>query len=245
MFDNLINGARKALIAAAVAIAPGSALAATADISGSTFGSGASRTFTGLLGSIDATFTADGGNFETKTVRGWTGVGVSGKTGGEIDIGESIVGTFSRAVYVPYLTLAFLFDGPEFNDVQERASISAVLADGRNVSYTLTALFRGDYDYTGPSFVDNLSRPTRNHAGVWDIEDPFDGMAIRSLTFTALIGECGRGACTNQSDFAFHSMGIASVGMPPAEVPEPGAFALVLSGLAAMGLLARRRMTPR
>lgn len=245
MFDNLTNGARKALVAATLAALPVSASAATADIFGSTFGTGATRTFTGLLGGIDATFNAHGGNFQTKTVRGWTGVGVSGKTGGEIDIGESIVGTFSTAVYVPYLTLAFLFDGPEFNDVQERASISAVLADGTNVSYTLTALFRGDYDYTGPSFVDNLSRPTRNNAGVWDIEDPFDGAAIRSLTLTALIGECGRGACTNQSDFALHSLGIERVASPPAEIPEPGSVALVLSGLLAVGALARRRTQGR
>jgi hypothetical protein len=241
MFDILINGACRAVVAAALAALPIGASAATVDIFGSTFGSGASRTFTGLLGDIDATFTAHGGNFQTKTVRGWTAVGVSGKTRGEIDIGESIVGTFSSAVYVPYLTLAFLFDGPEFNDVQERASISATLADGSNVSYSLTALFRGDYDYTGPSFVDNLSRPTRNNAGVWDIEDPFDGAAIRSFTLTALIGECGRGSCTNQSDFAFHSLGIERV----AEIPEPGALALLLSGLATIGLVTRRRLRAR
>ena len=252
MFDNLINGVRKAIAAAVLA-------AAAADIFGATFGSGSSKSFTGLLGGIDATFMANGGNFETKSVRGWTGVGVSGKTGGEIDIGESIVGTFSTAVYVPYLTLAFLFDGPEFGDVQEKAAISAVLADGRTITHTLTALFRGDYDYSGPSFVDNLSRPTRNHAGVWDIEDPFDGMSITEIRFSALPGLCGRGSCTNQSDFAFYALGIERSGgssetlLPPdtmpeepgqiVATPEPGTVALLLAGMAMLSVLVRRRTT--
>ena len=188
---------------------------------------------------IDATFTATGGSFDYKTIAGYTGVGVSGKTTGEIDIGESIVGVFTGAVYVPYISLAFLFDGPEFGEVQEKASISVVLKSGETVAYTLTALFQADYEWTGASkIVENMSLPTRTKAGVWEIEDPFDGMEVTQITFTALRGECGRGVCDNQSDFAFESLGIQQL----AEIPEPGTMALLLSGVAMLGAVARRRM---
>jgi hypothetical protein len=255
MFYNFISGLRPALAAAACAL-PVAVSAATVDLLGSSFGSGTTYTATGLLGGIDATFTASGGNFQTKTSHGWTGVGVSGKTGGEIDIGESISGRFSQAVYVPYLTLAFLFDGPEFGDVQETASISAVLANGSQVSYTLTALFRAQGQYSGPSLVDNLSAPTRHGAGVWEIEDPFDGQAVTGIALTALEGACGRGRCDNQSDFALHGLGIERTSgggsllapLNPGSVvstPEPETYAMVLAGLALLGAVARRRLTPR
>jgi hypothetical protein len=241
MFDNFINGLCRGLAAVACAV-PVAAAAATYDLFGATFGHGTSRSFSGILGDIDATFDAVGGNFSYKTLDGFTGVGVSGRTSGEIDIGESIGGRFSEAVYVPYLTLAFLFDGPEFGDVQETASISATLAGGGSVTYTLAAMFRADPLYSGPSLVDNLSPPTRNRAGVWEIEDPFDGMAITGLSFTAVPGLCGRGRCDNQSDFAFHAMGIERLGPTVTPVPEPGTMALLLSGMAVLGAVARRRI---
>jgi hypothetical protein len=241
MFYRLINGARRVL-AAVACVVPLGASAATYDLYGSAFGNGSTKTFTGLPGGIDATFSAVGGTFSHKSRNGYTGVGVSGLTRGEIDIGESITGTFSEAVYVPYLTLAFLFDGPEFGDVQETASIGATLAGGGTVSYTLTALFRADPLYSGTSLVDNLSRPTRNRAGVWEIEDPFDGMQITGISFAALPGLCGRGRCNNQSDFAFHAMGVERLGQPPSAVPEPGTMALLLSGMAMLGAVARRRI---
>jgi hypothetical protein len=67
-------------------------------------------------------------------------------------------------------------------------------------------------------------------------------MQITGISFAALPGLCGRGRCNNQSDFAFHAMGVERLGQPPSAVPEPGTMALLLSGMAMLGAVARRRI---
>lgn len=44
-----------------------------------------------------------------------------GASGNEIDIGEWMAASFSSALYVGNVQLAYLYDGPEFNDVNEVA----------------------------------------------------------------------------------------------------------------------------
>ena len=67
-----------------------------------------------------------GGAFQQKNINGFIGVGVSGLTAGEIDIGQSITGTVPAAssFNIGSITIGFLFDGPEFSDVNEVAQIT-------------------------------------------------------------------------------------------------------------------------
>ena len=205
---------------------------------------------------INANFTSSPGNFEQKTIDPngagppppVTGVGVSGKTGGEIDIGESITGTFSAAVKVPRIDLVFLFDGPEFNDVQEQAKITASLLGGGVLTGILTANYTNAAGLTatwaetgGSGTVSNNSPATASGAAWWEIQNPFGNADILSLKFEALAGvssnTCGEhhnAVCTNQSDYSIERLVLA--------VPEPGAYALLIAGLLTLGFGMRRRV---
>ena len=70
------------------------------------------------------TLTAEGGTFATKTRNGATGLGLTGQAIGEIDPGEFINGAFSSPVTLDSFTILFLFNGPEFGDLNETARIS-------------------------------------------------------------------------------------------------------------------------
>ncbi len=185
----------------------------------------------------DITWTSTPGNFQKKTVAGWQGVGISGGTAGEIDIQELLTGTISPGLtfYVPSFTIGFLFDGPEFNDVQEVAQFIITSNSLGTVSYTLTNFFSGPTVWTGPGTVTNLSPSTSSGAAVWRVDNPFGPLNdITAIRFTALPGTCGSGPCTNQSDYALVQFRYEAV-------PEPGTYAMLGLGLIGLGLLSRRR----
>lgn len=192
-----------------------------------TFSDGTTATFTGST------------SFQKKTQDGITGVGISGgRTNGEIDIGETLTGSFSKEVIVNSLNLALLFDGPEYNDVKEVAKLLVSFADGGTASYYLTATGVHTAAWTGEGSVLSLgSGAVDGGTGAWQINNPFGFRSVDSIVFTAVKGypKSTCHTCDNQSDYTFMSMVVTPV-------PEANTSAMIFAGLLMLGGLTARRM---
>lgn len=174
-----------------------------------------------------------GGSFASKTLEGVTAVGVSGgPSGAEIDIGQAIWASFADFRNVASLSVAFLFDGPEYNDVNEVAKVF-LLGTSSWGRLTATGPTTASWSFSD-GVVTNVSAATLGSAGVWTIDNPFGTAAGTGLYFGALEGLPGANCpgCTNQSDYALLSV---------TAVPEPSTYALMLGGLLAVGSVMRRR----
>lgn len=191
-------------------------------------------------------FQALGGKLDSKLVAGYLGIGVSGHTAGEIDIGEAIKASWGSAQKVSSFSVAFLFNGPEFGDVNEVAKVN-LTGSANGVYGKLTAvsdtqakwqLFNSSNVALGSaSFVNAVSSATAGAAGVWTVTDPFTNYAGTGMKFSALEGVCGSKKCFDQSDFAFYSL--------TTTIPEPGSYAMLGTGLFSVGFLMQRRRTTR
>jgi hypothetical protein len=184
-------------------------------------------------------------SLDLKTQDGFTGVGVSGVTHGEIDwrngVSESITVDLVTATTIADLSLGLLFNGPEYSDVREVAQITI---NGDATAYRLRTtgtenLARWFY---GDTFIGNVSYilgagTQSGQAGAITLVNPFGSTVVDTITFAAAQGYSGglcgtTGVCTNQSDYNVISI---------TPVPEPETYALMLAGLGAIGVIARRR----
>ena len=113
------------------------------------------------------TFTSAPGNFIVKNLNGFSGLGVTGgRTGDEIDIGETVGMSFAAQV-VSDFSLAFLYNGPEFGDWREIAQVTAYNGAAVSGIYTLTVGNDGAVPgatWSGIGTVTNLASRLCQHA---------------------------------------------------------------------------------
>jgi len=144
-----------------------------------------------------------------KTLLNASGFGVSGgASGNEIDIGETLRVGIGQARNVQSIKFLFLFNGPEFSDRAEKAS---VVADG--TTYTLSVGNGADdapAAWSGAGTVTKCGATTSSGTGCFIVTDPFPA-AVSQLDFGAVQGGPPyQGTGTSNSDYAIGSIDIES-----------------------------------
>lgn len=151
---------------------------------------------------------ATGGVLAKKSGNGATGFGVNGgAAGAEIDIGEILSVDFGQPRSVIAFKVLFLYNGPEFGDKAEKASVTA---DG--TTYTLSVRNNADdaqADWTGPGTVTKCGKTKASGTGCFIITDPFPG-SVSQLEFKAVSGGPPfSGSGSNDSDYALGFIDVA------------------------------------
>ena len=179
-----------------------------------------------------------GGKFQQKSQDGWNGVGISGKTGGEIDTTESILFTFNSPQHIDNFILTLLFSQGPYGDPNEIAGIQVNGTDW----YYLTAKYP-EADATWKRTDGNTISTTTSldcltddahltgGAAAWEVYNPFGDTAVSTLIFTAINSP----TCYNNSDYTFNSL------QTSAPVPEPATTFLLGTGMLSLLGVKRRK----
>jgi hypothetical protein len=175
-----------------------------------------------------------GRSFEQKTVADQTGLGISGLTAGEIDIGEMFNVSYGVSEVINAIRIVFIFNGPEFDDVAEIARVT--VNGGASYSLSVSGTVDNVASWSGIGTVSSCGATTASGSGCFDILNPFGNSLVNSLSFTAVAGGAPLGGTgSNQSDYAIGSINGARA------VPEPDTIMLLGAGFLGLGLLRRRR----
>lgn len=165
------------------------------------------------------------------------GLGVSGKTPGEIDFDEFITLDFGGSVNVESFEVIVLFNGPEYGDPREKGFVDVWYAGGGMATYYFQAAAQpsatGIVTNLGGTYA-NISPMDAVNAGWFRFDNPF-GANVTRLRFTADNNPNG----TENSDYALKNVLYTVAAIE--EVPEPATFALMGLGLLALGFLKRRK----
>jgi len=156
-----------------------------------------------------ANLSTGGGTLAQKVQSGATGFGVNGgPSGPEIDIGETLNVTFTQPRSVVAIQVLFLYNGPEFSDKAEKATVTA---DG--TTYTLSVRKDADdaaADWTGAGTVTKCGATTSAGTGCFLITDPFPG-TVTQLAFKAASGGYPyAGSGSNNSDYSLGFIDVAA-----------------------------------
>lgn len=180
-----------------------------------------------------ATVSGSPGLLQSKTVAGQPGLGVAGKTGGEIDYGEWLTVTFDRNVFIDAFKVSAFFNGSEFGDYNEEGVVRLTLGDGSILNYTIKVVGENMATISsGLGLVTNCGATTSSGSGCFLYSGrPLGDLLVASIAFSAKNLPTKAG---NNSDYSL-------AGIDYTEVPAPGAALLLLTGLAAARLRRKKR----
>lgn len=123
-----------------------------------------------------------------KLVNGAWGLGVQGgASGNEVDIGEHLGVHLPDGYTVTAIQVLFLYNGPEFSDVQEEATITTTDA-GTNAQrvYKLKATAENTATWTGAGQVASCGATSSAGTGCFLLTNPFPpDVLVSSVSFTA------------------------------------------------------------
>jgi hypothetical protein len=188
----------------------------------------------GLAANPNYSFSATGGNVVLgykADNQGIKFVGVSGgPSGAEIDVGQTLTVHLTNPGYLASLSLALLFNGPEYGDLNEIAQ--ATTSNGDIFQLRLTgedaaSLYKNNV-FVSFIFATPGQGSQGGKAGLFEIANPFGSATVTSFVLTP-ISHDAQGV--NKSDF----------GLTGFQVPDSGST-LALLGAVLLGLagLSRR-----
>lgn len=175
-------------------------------------------------------------NLSFKNTAVGAAIGTATRVNGEIDTGPSVFFTFDQAVSLTEFTIAWLFPNGQYGDSGDEVASFRTYDGNDNVlgTFTLRATGFTTAIFSAPGVVENLHLAKSPHHGVWRVsgDNLFGNFTKLELSGSQLTNTSGT---ASGSDFSFVSVRGATV------VPVPAALPLMVIGLGALGLLAKRR----